>query len=158
MYQVIEYTDCRKENNIFLHGCSNNLDRAKQRALDILKNRANDESSTSFYQILDRHEMQKNYVAICENTRSVIKNELCYRKISWNLPKTIAELFEMLDEQVPHSLKAMQHTIVTKEIFRDLIHRNMITDGSLYFLHDDCQWIFIDTYSTIVAVVECEQF
>lgn len=157
MYVVLEYQDYRKENYIHVHGVTNDLEKAKQRALDILKTHMSEETDSNFYQIYDCSKDQKSYVALQQK----VKYEFSIREITLDsvklLGKTVGELFEMLDEPVPKRLRADKNTVITKQLFREMIDNQTITEGCMNFLQSDCQCIDICQYSAIAAVAQVDE-
>lgn len=156
MFVVLEYQDYRKENYIHVHGVTNDLEKAKQRALDILKTHMSEETDSNFYEIYDCSKDQKSYVALDHK----IKYEFSVREITLNeklLGKTVEELFEMLDEPVPKRFRGEKNTVITKNMFREMIDNKTITEGCMNFLQSDCQCIEICQYSAIIAVVQGEE-
>ena len=156
MYQVIEFNDYRKENHIKLHGVTSDLEKAKQRVKEVLEKmfEKHDEKD-SFYQVYELPKDHCNdYVYLSDR-----KNVMCQytnRFINFEklLGKTIRELYiEILEEKVPKRFSPDQ--VVTKDVFYELIHSGL--DGYLNFLQDTRD-IYIELYTTIVAVVKCEEF
>lgn len=156
MYQVIEYNDYRKENYIKLHGVTSDLERAKQRAQQIFEIDPTDDKEDCFVQI---YELPKDHCAdyVYLSDRKAVMHQYSCRKFTFSklLNKTIEELFEIIEERVPKTLSPDQ--IITKEVFRDLIHRKVL-NGYLNFLHEDTGDISMEIYSTVVAIVKCEEF
>lgn len=159
MYVITEYQDYRKENYIHLHGVSDDLEKAKQRAVEILKSHFDPEGEFNFYQIYDCSRDPKSYVALQPSRRQDVKYEFSYREIVFDrlLGKTIRDLFEMLDNPVPRSMQEGKDTVITKQLFREIVETKAISDGDLEFLQSDCGCIEICLSSAIIGVVECEK-
>lgn len=158
-YQILEYNDYRKENYITIHGVTRDLEKAKKKVIEILQKQiSNDkEVEDKFFEIYELPKDHCNeYVALVPRANTV--SQYTYREISFTslLNKTVKDLYDILEEKVPKSLSPDQ--ILTKDVFYDLVHRKILKDGYLEFLHTDTGDICIDTYSTIIAIVECEEF
>lgn len=153
MYQVIEYNDYRKENYIFLHGVTSDLEKAKQRAQEIIQKsyEKKDEKEDNFYQIYKLQATE--YVDLQPSDKKNVICQYSYRLIEFSnlLGKTVREVFEMMDERVPKTISPDE--IITKDVFRNLIdnkHLNLSWSEDLEFE--------IDIFSRIIAIVKCEEF
>ena len=163
MYQVIEYQDYRKENYIYLHGVTSDLEKAKDRAKSIQEQYAskhyNKDHKGTYCRIQERKKgSQNDYVDFQGRDRKSVICEFEIFSIEFHdlLEKTIRELFvDILDEKVPKDISPDE--IITTELFCDLIDRNLLK-GYLEFLAEDQQLISLTRSSGFVAVVTCEEF
>lgn len=163
MYQVIEYQDYRKENYIYLHGVTSDLEKAKVRAKSIQEQYAskyyNKEHKGTYCLIQEREKgSQNDYVDFQGRDRKSVICEFEIFSIEFHdlLEETIGKIFvDILEEKVPKGISPDE--IITTELFRDLIDRNLLT-GYLEFLAEDQRIISLDRSSSFVAVVKCEEF
>lgn len=156
MYQVIEFNDYRKENYIHLHGVTSDLEKAKQRAQEILQGYVDPKKNSREDCFVEIYRLPKDHC----NEYVYVKDRMyqySYRTFEFPnlLNKTIQELYEIIDEKVPKDLSPDQ--IITKDVLKDLIYRKVLTKH-LDFLIEDIGDICMDTCSTIVAIVKCEEF
>lgn len=154
MYQVIEYNDYRKENYIFLHGVTSDLQKATQRTQEIIQKgieKCHNKESI-IYQVYKLDE-RTEYVDLQPNDRKNVICQYSYRCINFTslLGKTVREVFDMMEEKVPK--KVSPDEIVTKDVFRNLIDNKHV---SIYCAED--LGFDVDNFSTIVAIVKCEEF
>lgn len=156
MYQVVEYNDYRKENYIFLHGVTSDLEKAKQRTYEIIQKdieKCNDKDNESIIYQVYKLDERANYVDLQPNDRKNVICEHSYRCINFSslLGKTVREVFGMMEEKVPK--KVSPNEIVTKDVFRNLIDNKHI---SIYWAEE--LGFDVDNYATIVAIVKCDEF
>lgn len=166
MYQVIEYNDYRKEVYIRLHGITRDLPRAEERAQDILAQKASryrNEEDATLYQVykLPKHH-RTDYVALQDQDRDrkTVISQYTYREIMIAplLGKLISDLFVQIERNVPSALSEEERTQpLTKSMFQDLLARGILREDDLLCLRE-AQEIDVDDYSTIVAIVSCEEF
>lgn len=156
MYQVIEYQDYRKENYILVHGVTSDLEKAKGRVGEILKKiTGSHDEKDSFYQIYQLPGDHRNDYVYLSDRKNVV-GQYTYRFIHFEklLGKTVKELYdEILEEKIPKRVSG--DTVITRDVFYNLVENEL--SSSLDFLQDTGD-IYIDTFSTIVAVVKCEEF
>jgi hypothetical protein len=152
MYQIIEYNDYRKENYIFLHGVTSDIEKAKQRAQEIIQKKFFlEQNEHNFYQIYELKHSE--YVDLQPMGKKDVICQYSYRFINFSnlLGKTVGEIYEMIDEKVPKTMSS--DDFITKDIFANIL-KNHIDFIYLEELLD----FFADTFSTIVSVVKCDEF
>lgn len=152
MYQVIEYNDYRKENYIFLHGVTSDLEKAKQRAQEIIqKSCEKKDEKDSFYQIYKLQATE--YVDLQPSDKTNVICQYSYRLIECSnlLGKTVREVFEMMDEKVPK--KFSPDEIIAKDVFQNLIDNKHVSIHCAEELEFE-----VDNFSRIIAIVKCDEF
>lgn len=156
MYQVIEYNDYRKENYIHLHGFTSDLEKAKQKAKEILEKASSKDREDCLCQIYELEKDHRNdYVALSNPRKDIVQYTYRYIEFPKLLHKTVRELYvEILEEKVPKSISPDE--IITKDVFRDLLDRKLLS-GYLNFLQEDTNDICITMTTTIAAVVKCDE-
>jgi hypothetical protein len=152
MYQVIEYYDYRKENYIFLHGITSNVEKAKQRAKEIIERKfLEDENEYSFYQIYELKNSEYVDLQPMDKKNVVCQYSYCFIDFSNLLLKTVREICEMIGENIPKTISSDE--IITKDIFR-----NILENRKNFINYSEYSEFLVDTFSTIVSVVKCEEF
>ena len=153
MYQVIEYNDYRKENYIFLHGVTSDLEKAKVRAREIIEKKYK-KSQQGDHQIYQMYEVEcAEYVDLQPTDKKNVMYQYSYRKIDVSnvLCKTVRDVYNFIEEKVPKTISPDE--IITKDVFFNLLH----TDKKFIYYSEELDFS-LDTFSTIVSIVKCEEF